>query len=49
MDGVCKADDSKERFFAIGGGMWWGMVLFFGDILPGEGKIVGGKCGDARK
>lgn len=30
--------DCKERFFAIGGGMWWGMVWFFGDILPGEGK-----------
>ena len=34
VDGVCKADDCKERFFAIGGG-WCG---FFGDILPGEGK-----------
>lgn len=38
VDGVCKADDCKERFFVIGGGMWWGMVCFFGDILPGEGK-----------
>ena len=28
------------------GGGWRG---FLGDILPGEGKIVGGKCGDARK
>ena len=53
VDGVCKADDCKERFFAIGGGMWRGGMVwlcgFFGDILPGEGKIVGGKCGDARK
>ena len=49
VDGVCKADDSKERFFAIGGGMWWGMVWVFWRYFARGGKIVGGKCGDARK
>ena len=49
VDGVCKADDCKERFFAISGGMWWGMVWVFGRYFARGGKIVGGKCGDARK
>ena len=49
VDGVCKADDCKERFFTIGGGMWWGMVWVFGRYFARGGKIVGGKCGDARK
>ena len=49
VDGVCKADDCKERFFAIGGGMWWGMVWVFGRYFARGEKIVGGKCGDARK
>ena len=39
VDGVCKADDCKERFFAIGGGdVAGGWCGFFVDILPGEGK-----------
>ena len=49
VDGVCKADDCKERFFAIGGGMWRGMVWVFWRYFARGGKIVGGKCGDARK
>ena len=49
VDGVCKADDCKGRFFAIGGGMWWGMVWVFWRYFARGGKIVGGKCGDARK
>ena len=49
VDGVCKADDCKERFFAICGGMWWGMVWVFGRYFARGEKIVGGKCGDARK
>ena len=49
VDGVCKADDCKERFFAIGGEMWWGMVWAFWRYFARGGKIVGGKCGDARK
>ena len=49
VDGVCKADDCKERFFAIGGGMWRGDGVVFWRYFARGGKIVGGKCGDARK
>ena len=39
VDGVCKADDCKERFFAIGGGMWWGDGVGFWEIFcPGREK-----------
>ena len=37
VDGVCKADDCIERFFAIGGGMWWcGCVVFLEIFCPGR-------------
>ena len=37
VDGVCKADDCKERFFAIGGGMWRGDGVGFLEIFcPGR-------------
>ena len=49
VDGVCKADDCKERFFAIGGGLCLGDVVVFWRYFARGGKIVGGKCGDARK
>ena len=43
VDGVCKADDCKERFFAIGGGMWWGMAWVFGRYFARGGKNSGWK------